>query len=530
MGISINTNFTAILGQNRLESVNTEINRVMQRLTTGKRVNTAADDAAGYAIITRMTTRLKGYDTAVRNASDAVSLVQIAGGAVGQQVNMLQRVRTLALQSANDTNNTTDRANLNLEVQEIIEEFGFVAERTKFNGVRLLDGSLANQMFQIGVEVDDTLSLTFGNTKTEVIGMAEYGGGITGSAIGAAQGDNMGALRAGALGTAGAAADLNAFANQIVAQSITIAGHAGPAKTVAYAVPGVAGQASSAKDVAKALNTEKASTGVRVEARTRMTLSNLQNSGQISFVLYGDDALLTANPSTGGFAVNVNITDQNDLTSLAAGINDLSGSTGITASLSPDLNEIMLEHADGENIAIENFLNSGTGTMAVQGMDGVAAINLTSGGTDSIAAVGALQFKSDKQFDIASTVAGTNTVGGIFVGAAGDTKFSLLSSVKDMNILDRFNALLTVEIVDAALDTLTTIGAELGAKQNRLDVTIASIENQELNLTSARGRIEDADFAAESTNLSKFQVLLQAGTAMLAQANQLPATALQLLQ
>ncbi|PRP61116.1 B-type flagellin, partial [Bacillus halotolerans] len=139
-------------------------------------------------------------------------------------------------------------------------------------------------------------------------------------------------------GTAGAAADLNAFVNQIVAQSITIAGHAGPAKTVAYAVPGAAGQASSAKDVAKALNTEKASTGVRVEARTRMTLSNLQNPGQISFVLYGDGALLTANPSTGGFAVNVNITDQNDLTSLAAGINDLSGSTGITASLSPDLN------------------------------------------------------------------------------------------------------------------------------------------------------------------------------------------------
>ncbi|WP_268801676.1 flagellin [Piscirickettsia litoralis] len=441
---------------------------------------------------------------------------------------MLQRVRTLALQSANDTNNSTDRSNLNLEVQEIIEEFGFVADRTKFNGVRLLDGSLANQMFQIGVEVDDTLSLTFGNTKPAVIGMAEYGGGITGTAVGAAQGDNMGALRAGVLGTAGAAANLDAFVNQIVAQNITIDGHAGPAVTVNYAVP-TAPAASSAKDVAKAINAEKESTGVRVEGRTRMTLSNLQNAGQISFTLYGDGGTLITQ-GTSGYAVNVQINDTNDLTALAAGINDLSASTGITASLSADLDEIILEHDEGENIGIENFLNSGTGTIAVQGMDGVAAINLTSGGTDSIVAIGALQFKSDKQFNLASSVAGTNTVGGVFVGAAGDTKFSLLSSVESMNILDRFNALLTVEIVDSALDALTTIGAQLGAKQNRLDVTIASIESQEINLTSARGRIEDADFAAESTDLSKFQVMLQAGTAMLAQANQLPATALQLLQ
>lgn len=484
----VNTNIASLNSQRSLNTSQSALQTSLQRLSSGLRINSAKDDAAGMAIADRMTSQIRGLNQASRNANDGISLAQTAEGALNEISNNLQRIRELAIQSANSTNSASDRASLDAESTQLIAEITRVAGQTTFNGLNLLDGSFTSQNFQVGANANQTIAVS---------SIADARATGLGSNILLAAGTLMGTTKA-------AAADLTGGNTVAVEAGLTVTTVNG-GTTAAFGYAALA----DAKAIAAALNTNAASVGVTATASNSATLSGLSAAGTVSFTLGG----------TSTAAISAAVTDPTDLTALVGAINGAAGTTGITATFTSTSakNSITLTSSDGSDISILNYAN----TSAVVG-DTLAfsGVTLTEGGTDSSLKIGSVSLASSKG---AITLAGHNA--DVF-----NTATSTFSSMASVSLNSATNAQLAIATVDAALSMVNVSRGDLGAYQNRFSSAVANLQTTAENVTNARSRIQDADFAAETAALTRAQILQQAGTAMLAQANQLPNTVLTLLR
>ena len=385
MAAIINTNVISLNAQRNLNSSQNALATTLQRLSSGLRINSAKDDAAGLAISERMTSQIRGLNQAARNANDGISMSQTAEGALGEIGNNLQRIRELAVQSRNASNSASDRAALNNEVQQAIAEIDRVASTTAFNGIKLLDGTFNNQSFQVGANVGETIDIT---------------------------------------------SLVNAQSSAMGSTTSTTANVAGVAAT----------------------------------AFTAITAGDLTINGT----------------SVGAVAAGGNALTQG--ANIAAAINTVTNTTGVTATA-----------------------DAATGAVSLTNLSGTNTVIAFAGATASTAITG---------LTAATTTATTTTVNG-FAG---------------VDISSKWGADVAIASMDSAMSALNAARADLGAYQNRFSSAISNLQTTSENLTASRSRIVDADFAAETATLSRNQVLQQAGTAMLAQANALPQSVLSLLR
>jgi flagellin len=485
----------------------------MERLSSGKRINAAKDDAAGTAISTRLSAEISSTNMAIRNALDAQSLIDSAEGAQAEMTNILIRMRELSIQSANDTNSNEDRLNLNLEVSQLIAELDRIATVTTWAGIPLLDGSFVSRSFQIGAGADQAVTVTQASMKPADIGEHVF--------------DT----------TAVAAAADDVITNTVTDIAISVLGKGGSAEA-AYSA------GSSAAQVAAAVNADTPTTGVTAEAHTavRFSLSGDPTS-QTSFTLQGGGSAVT---------ITTTVTDNADLTSLMTTINAFSGTSGVTAGFDgTDKSKLIFREADGDNITISNFFATTTnGTIAITAAiekqtnfagtawttgqtltsDVYAAANtpstITATANDTTVVTGIVRMSSTEAFSVSgfgsSATAGYN--------GTSDTASSTLSKVSNISISTQAGAAASLGVIDTALTAVNSSRAKLGAVSNRLEMTVTNLTNIVTNLSEGRGRIEDADFAAESTELAKTQILQQASMAMLSQANASKQSVMGLLQ
>jgi len=509
MALTVNTNVASLNAQNNLNRSSSQLNVSLQRLSSGLRINSAKDDAAGLAISERFTSQIRGLNQAIRNANDGVSLAQTAEGALGESSNILQRIRELAIQSSNSTNSASDRQSLQSEVNQLQSQLQNIATTTSFNGLTVLDGTFTNQTFQVGANSggDNQISVSIANAQTSALGVNSVTGKST-----TAQ-DGLGSTSALAATVTAATAT-----NVVNAQTLKVSSNLGSANATI-------GNADSAEAVATAVNSGSGTTGVTATASTTATLGTLSADGTVSFTLktgLGSSAI-TAAVTTG------------DLSNLATEINKFSGQTGVSASADGS-GTLTLTQATGKDIGIENFTHSGDAgeTFVLKGSAesaGVSLVGATGGtvtATDSAIAVGEVKFNSSTAFNLESNVA--NTAGSVLDAAANTNVASALSAISAVDISSASGALSALDVVDGALAGISSIRADLGAVQNRFESVINNVSATVENASAARSRIVDADFAAETAALTRNQILQQAGVSILSQANGLPQLALSLLQ
>lgn len=483
----INSNVASLNAQRNLNTSQSALNTSFARLSSGLRINSAKDDAAGLAISERMSSQIRGLNQAVRNANDGISLAQTAEGALGEIGNNLQRIRELAVQSANASNSASDRASMQAEAAQLTAEITRVATQTQFNGLNLLDGSFLNQNFQVGASANQTISIS---------SIADARSTALGSHVLTTNGTSMGT-------TTAAGANNTAGNNIAVETDLVLTNNKGATGSIAYAAD------ADAKAIAAAINTAASGIGITATATNSATLGNIASAGTVS---------MTLNDSS----VSVNVTDTNDLSSLASAINGLQSLTGVTASFadSTDKSVITLATTDGRDISIQDFNNSGA-TKTADVVAGSTTTTLTGGAaTDSTIATGTIEL---------SSTAGQITVDNSAADVFGATTSSF-NSVATLDVSTAANAQTAIETLDAALNAINISRGDLGAVQNRFSSTIANLQTTSQNLTASRSRIQDADFAAESANMTRNQILQQAGMAILAQANSLPNNVLSLLR
>lgn len=494
MALSVNTNVASLNAQRNLASTNKKLGTALQRLSSGYRINSAKDDAAGLAITDRMTSQIRGLNQAVRNANDGISLAQTAEGALQETTSLLQRMRELAVQSANDTNSSSDRQSIQNEVQQLQSEINRIADTTAFNGKKLLDGSFGTASFHVGSESGQIINVNTGDARGSKLGAYQL---FTTQEL--AQGDDA----------AGAASGFDG-ANLIVT------GYIG-SDTVTAAT------GDSAKTVATNVNGKTGSTGVTARAETVFELSGFTNSGTYSLEI----------SSGGNTATAIATVGVGDVADLVTAINDQQGTTGVTATLKEgSTTTIVLKDADGDTVNIaRKDTTAGTITATQYQFSGTAnstttTIASTGQSNDTGEVRGRVILESEKNFG----VTGTN-VGADAVNSVGTTSTAaVLSAAGSIDMSTQTGANNALSVIDKAIAKIDSIRGSLGAVQNRFDSTITNLMNVSENISASRSRILDADFAAETAALTKAQIIQQAGLSMLSQANQLPQSALSLLQ
>jgi len=484
MSTAINTNISALAAQSSLRKTGINQSTAMERLSTGVRINNAKDDAAGLAITTRMTANIRGMAAAIRNSNDGISLTQTAEGSLSAIQDNLQRIRELAVQSANSGNTTSDRASMNLEAQQLISEIDRVAINSTFNGSKLLDGSFANQSFQVGAGSDSTdrISISISNAKAGALGTV---GGTTTTKTTSAVSVTNGALSAG---------DLIIQDNAIgasVSDGISFAN-----------------SSSSAIAKANAINASSGSTGVTATALNTTATATLTSSAA---VLAGD--LLVNGVDIGSLSLGTDSTTR--AVQLVGAINAKSALTGVTAANTN--NVLTLTASDGRNITL-----SGAGV----GSGGLA-------GVTAATTYGQIKLSTDSSGAVTVKNGSANGTGytGLSAGAQTMTAGTITGqTVSSVDISSQSGAQSALNILDTAINTVTNSRANLGAYQNRFSAAISNLETTSTNLQASRSRILDTDYAKETTMLAKSQIVTQAATAMLAQANQSAQSVLALLK
>ncbi len=592
----INTNVGALTAQAAMSKNNANLESAIERLSTGLRINSAADDAAGSSISNKLESQVRGLNQAIRNASDGQAMIDTAEGAQKEVVNLLQRLRQLAVQSSNDTNSATDRIYLEKEADQILAEINRIGDQTRWNGMKLLDGTFDDIQLQVGHKRSEDIDLAIRNVKATSIGTNRVEGT--------------------AFHVAGSTATIDS-------QTYTIDGHIGQGEVTVAA-------GASAATFASAVNGQTESTGVEASAVTKAEIVGLSGAGNIGFVIGNGTNSATINTTA--------ISSISDLTALRDAINDKTGTTNITANLkNADSSRILLTHATGEDIVISGMLSTGVSmTMRSLGADetttqalssgsttqgivmgaraasaaGVLAtiaktntlsvvdasthigalVTVTSSGDDSGASVtitgtdlsgsalvetltgGATAtvtttkqfatvtsiaisassagninagyiaandtaggfFKGQVQFDSVKSFAVTSSSGTAitddFTGGGTSADTSTLLNVGTVDLSTVANSEKAISIVDGALSMIDLSRAEQGAISNRLDNVVSNLTNVVLNTEASKSHITDADFASESSKLTKAQILAQASTSMLAQANASKQTVLALLQ
>ena len=504
MSSFINTNINSLIAQRNLAVNQASLSTSIDRLSSGLRINSAADDAAGLAISERMTAQINGVDQAARNANDGISLAQVAEGALGSSTTILQRIRELAVQSANATNTASDRADLNAEVGQLTSELARIAQSTQFNGQNLLDGSFTSASFQVGANANQTIVATTGNFTT-----AAYGNNRIGSTIATSVGGPgdlcVGTLVAGTNPSTAIAGTTSAMA----ADTLTISGAGG-----ATAIPIIAG--SSADTVAASINAQSATTGVTASARTQIDLANFTTAGSYSLQVVSSNPATT--PATVSFTIGAGLNTNDALSAAVTAFNNETAQTGVVAQINTAGTGITLTNAAGDDIAITSAATS-AGSFDVGGT--------TTAPSGSAYVTGALTMDSNDSFGIGAPN-GAATGGTSFFSSVGSS--SQLQPANTLDVSTAASATRTLATVDACIAVISSQRADFGALESRFNDAISNLQTSDDNLSQARSRIQDADFAVETANLSRTQILQQAGTAMVAQANQLPQQVLQLLK
>lgn len=478
----INTNISSLNAQRNLNTSQTALSTSLQRLSSGLRINSAKDDAAGLAISERFTSQIRGLDQAKRNSNDGISLLQTAEGSLQSTGEILQRVRELAVQSANATNSAGDRKAIQAEVGQLLSESDRIAQTSEFNGLKLLDGSFGSAQFQVGANAGQTITATTANFRTNNYGNNEYKtNGVAAS--------STAAYTAGTFDIQG-----------LATQAITVTA-ADTAKTVAATVNGFA-----------------ATTGVTAESETKTQLSFV--AGESYSLALTSDNTTAANVS---FAVTANTSS--GLAAAVSAINDASSKTGVTAKLNDASNGVILTNSTGNNISLVNNSTVATATFDNQNLNadgtaqGAADAGVATGGTASTS-IGYVKLNSDKGFAVGGTITATD-----FTAAS-----ATLNTISTIDVSTVSGAQAALKIVDSGLASVNGQRATFGALQSRFESAVVSVQTTSENLSASRSRIQDTDFAAETAKLTRGQILQQAGTAMLAQANSLPNGVLSLLR
>ncbi len=491
MTMSIATNVNSLNAQRNLANSAVGLGTAMQRLSSGFRINSAKDDAAGLAISDRMTAQITGLNQAVRNANDGISLAQTAEGALQESTNIVQRMRELAVQSANDTNTAGDRGKITKEMNQLKSELTRIADTTTFNGKKLLDGSFTSQKFQIGANASQTISVSVNSARADGLGTNRVD-------LGSGTGTKL------ALATTGAAVTTNGVLTGNLVLSGTYNG-------TVYSSTNTVTAGDSAKTIAATVNANTSTTGVTATAITEAKLSTLTAAGTVGFKLTGDTSGSTV-------TISADIT-ATDFSALATAINDQVSQTGITATLAGDKSSITLTQSSGYDIKFTNFTHStATKGLSVAGIkaDGTAstASTLTEGTNVNGVVGGRIALDSDVTFSASDSVA-NNLTG----ATAGTLTASTLTKVSAIDLSTQNGANSAMTVLDGALSMIDSARAELGAVQNRFQSTISNLMNVSENTVAARSRIRDADFASETSAMTKGNILQQAGIAILSQAN-----------
>jgi len=498
MALVINTNVMSLNAQRNLTTSGNQLATSLQRLSSGLRINSAKDDAAGLAISDRMTTQITGLNQAARNANDGISLAQTTEGALQEVTNNLQRIRELAVQSANATNSDSDRAALDQEVQQRIAEIDRIASQTSFNGRKVLDGSFGGATFQVGANVGETISLALtSSVKATAIGQVA-------TSTGTVDLDTL-FITGGTAATASSSGVSGAF-------TTSVAGGAG--QTYSLTVGGISvfsfTSAAGGDDVTAAEVDAGVTAATAALNAAGITVAGTAQAGTLAFSRAdgADFDVVVANSmatTPGGFAGAAFATGTNSIT------NGTEEVPGTAAAYTLAQFDVTLGEGDAVSLA-------GTYDTA---QDLVDAINSkVSGAYASI--------NADNQLVIAAGEAITiDGAGGTALGVASATPSGSLNA---QNVLTTDDANSAIQSVDAALTSVGNLRSTLGAIQNRFQSVINSLQAVSENLSASRSRILDTDFASETASLTRAQILQQAGTAMVAQANSAPQNVLSLLR
>ncbi len=490
MGFRINTNIGAMNAHRNAQMTNLNLDKSLERLSSGLRINRAADDASGMAIADSLRAQAQGLGQAIRNANDGIGVVQTADGALDEYINIINTVRTKAIQAASDGQNADSRMAIQRDINRLLEEADNIAKTTSFNGLNLLDGSYTDKKFQIGAYSNETVNISISSARTTVVGMFAYETGAT-------------------------VDDTDLAAGDITVNGVSVgASTAGTDNALAQ-------QASSAWAKANAINAVSSQTGVTASATTTLvgnagvaggTITN--GSVYINGIDLGD-VTFSANDSSG---------------TLVAAINRITDQTGVTASI-VEGGKLQLTSEDGRDIVLSSDSGGTTALTAAEqqpfgfsdGTTSSVTLNGTSG-TLALESKGVITLESDNAITVAD---GTGDATAL-VGLEGT--YSVGNSISTADVTTYDAAQLTIKKADHALAQLDRTRSDIGSVQNQLESTIRNISVTQVNVTAAESQIRDVDFAQESANFSKYNILAQSGSYALSQANAVQQNVLRLLQ
>jgi len=474
MALTVNTNIASITTQGNLTKASNAQTTSMQRLSSGLRINSAKDDAAGLQIANRLTSQINGLGQAVKNANDGISIAQTAEGAMQASTDILQKMRTLALSSATGSLSADDRKSNNDEYQALTAELNRISTTTTFGGQKLLDGSYGTKAIQVGANANETINLSLDNVAASNIGSQQ----IKSTAIAPS-------------------------ATGLTAGSMTVTGN-GESKTVTYAA------GASAKTIAADLNgsigglTATASTEVKLDV-SAATPANFKlavgSSGTVDFV------------------------GVTDLASLADQLKSNAAKLGISVNYDEVNKSLSVKSDTGENLSFSGADANAQTNIMIGAKDGSGNFATPAAlGAAAIVVNGQISLDSAKGYSLSDAGTGVTAL----FGSA--TVSSAKTTIAETDVTDATNAQNALAVIDKAISSIDSVRSGLGATQNRLQTTVDNLQNIQKNSTAARSTVQDVDFASETAELTKQQTLQQASTAILSQANQLPSSVLKLLQ
>ncbi|MCP9340785.1 flagellin N-terminal helical domain-containing protein [Stutzerimonas xanthomarina] len=523
MALTVNTNIASLNTQRNLNSSSNALSTSMQRLSTGSRINSAKDDAAGLQISNKMTSQINGLNVAVRNANDGISMAQTAEGALQQTTSILQRMRDLALQSANGSNGDTERKALNGEVVQLKNELDRIATTTRFGSKQLFDGNLKENI-QVGANANETINVSIASFRTVDMGTTAVREATAAKVSAASTTDvSLNINDAATGGVTGTASTLGGTVTTFAAadRSFTV-------NDTAVTLVG-ATHTSAALAATKITSDLAADTDT---ANLEAVVGDGTNGGAAGAIVIREKAV---GPFTGQ-AITVAGTDA----AAVFGATPVSSTgTATVAATNPNNKfSIAVDGGAAKEITIDKGSYDSLEALADNINQGIAGDSDLKGKVRATVDNGQLQFvRSEKGADKSVTLTEVATNGGLanlgFTTGdtdAGSDAGAVDSSVEQIDISSVDGAQAAIATLDAALAEVDTTRANMGAVQNRFESTISNLQNVAENTSASRGRIMDTDFAAETANLSKNQILQQAGTAILAQAKQLPQAVLSLLQ
>jgi len=468
MSLIINTNISALTAQRNLTRAQGGLERSIQRLSTGLRINGAVDDAAGLAISDRLTTQIRGLNQAVRNANDGTSALQTADGSLNEVSNLLQRARELAVQSANDSNSASDRASLNAEVSSIVAELDRLSSTVQFNSRKLLDGSFQNAQFQIGANANETISFSISSVAT---------------------------------------ADLGAQVLQ--GNSVSSTSLSGLTSSSTLTVNGVAVAIGAQTTIEGVINAINNSSGDSKATAIKNNQTVVLDTGFIALTTAGAVQTLTLN----GLTIALSTGNAASSSAFVATVNGFSNQSGVVAATNSV--GVTFTRSSGGTISLgETTASVGVGDV----VGSTAARTFNAGFTFSV--------DLDRTLSVVSSATGDSL--GFTTAVVNTTVTS--KRVNGLSVSNVSSANDAIQTIDFGLSQLSRVRGSIGAVQNRFVSVVASLSVTSENLSAARSRIQDADVAQETAELTRTQILIQAGVSVLSKANQLPSVALTLLQ